>query len=66
MINGKTNIALPMIDETGITGNVDLEVSGINNVDQLNRELHPYGLQVIVETRELYMLIITDQSPSKQ
>lgn len=61
MINGQTPIRLPLIDETGIMGNVDLRVSEITTAEQLSKELAKYGLTVTREERELEMLVIKDQ-----
>lgn len=63
MINGGTELRLLMINETGYDGNVDLQISGINSVEQLNTELRQYGLHIIKEFRELEMLVITDARP---
>ncbi|MHA6697174.1 TlpA family protein disulfide reductase [Chryseobacterium sp. A321] len=59
LINGEPSIRLPIIDETNITGNVDLRVSKISSVEQLNRELLPYGLTLNQERRPLHMLNIS-------
>lgn len=61
MINGKTPITLPLIDETGYNGNVDLKISGVTTLEKLKKELAPYGLTITEEERELLMMVITDQ-----
>ncbi|MBU8883848.1 TlpA family protein disulfide reductase [Kaistella sp. DKR-2] len=61
MINGQTPIRLPLINETGIMGNVDLRVSEITTAEKLSKELAKYGLTVTREQRELEMLVIKDQ-----
>lgn len=61
MINGKTPIKLPLIDETGYKENVDLRISGITTAEKLNKELQKYDLEVVEEQRELMMMVITDQ-----
>lgn len=60
-INAPTPIKLPLIDETDITGNVDLKISGVFSAEQLSRELAPYGLTIVKEKRPLEMLIITEK-----
>lgn len=59
MINGKTSIELPLIDETGYSGNVDLRISGISTAENLNKELQRYGLEIVREQRELDMMVIS-------
>ena len=60
-INGKTPIKLPVIDDTGITGNVDIKITGVFSAEQLARDLAPYGLTVVKEKRPLEMLVITEK-----
>ena len=60
MINSTPAIKMLLTDETGYTGNVDIQVSGITTPEQLNKELARYGLAVTEEPRELNMLVITD------
>lgn len=61
MINGVTPIQLPLLDETGISENVDLKISGVFSVEQLIRELAPYGLTIVRENRPLEMLVISEK-----
>ncbi|WP_128124886.1 hypothetical protein [Chryseobacterium carnipullorum] len=61
MLNGEINIKELFIDETGYTGNVDLEVSGVKNIVTLKKELQKYDLDLIPEERQVLMMIIKDQ-----
>jgi hypothetical protein len=49
------------LDETGLTGMVDITIQAImNDVDVLNRELKKYGLSLQYEDRQVQMLVIKD------
>ncbi|MHA6728391.1 TlpA family protein disulfide reductase [Chryseobacterium sp. A301] len=61
MINGNTPIEFLLIDETDIAENVDLKISGVFSVEQLIRELAPYGLTIVRENRPLEMLVISEK-----
>lgn len=61
MLNGEINIKELFIDETGYTGNVDLEVSGVKDIDTLKKELQKYDLDLISQERQILMMIIKDQ-----
>ncbi|ANF52915.1 hypothetical protein A0O34_21385 [Chryseobacterium glaciei] len=61
MLNGEINIKELFIDETGYTGNVDLEVSGVKDIATLKKELQKYDLDLRPEERQLLMMIIKDQ-----
>ncbi len=65
MLNGNTPVDLPVIDETGYSGNVDLQVSAVTTTDNLRKELKPYGLDLVEEIRPLEMMIITERSGTK-
>jgi thiol-disulfide isomerase/thioredoxin len=50
-----------VLDETGITANVDIVLEAqMNEVDQLNDALKKYGLHLQYEDRQVQMLIIKD------
>jgi thiol-disulfide isomerase/thioredoxin len=55
--------ALPtIIDETGYTGNVDLQLNcTLSDLAAVNRELTKYGLQLKEEEREKEMIVIKDK-----
>lgn len=60
MLNGDITIKEIFIDETGYTGNVDLEVSGIKDIPTLRKELQKYDLDLIRAERNLLMMVIKD------
>lgn len=50
-----------LLDETGITGNVDVALQAqMNDVDALNAALKKYGLHLQWEDRKVLMLVIKD------
>ena len=61
MLNGNSGIDLPVIDETGYTGNVDVKVSGVRSPDQLRKELADYDLELVEAVKELDMMVIRDR-----
>ncbi|MCG2793420.1 MAG: TlpA family protein disulfide reductase [Weeksellaceae bacterium] len=61
MLNGEIPIKELFIDETAYTGNVDLEISGIKDIETLRKELQRYDLDLIPEERQVLMLVIKDQ-----
>jgi thiol-disulfide isomerase/thioredoxin len=51
-----------VLDETGITGNVDIVLEAqMNEVDAINESLKKYGLHLQYEHRTVPMLVIKDQ-----
>lgn len=60
MLNGEIPIKEIFVDETGYTGNVDLEVSGIKDIPTLRKELQKYDLDLIRAERNLLMMVIKD------
>jgi thiol-disulfide isomerase/thioredoxin len=60
MLNGDIAIKEIFIDETGYTGNVDIEVSGIKDIPTLRKELQKYDLDLIPAERNLLMMVIKD------
>jgi hypothetical protein len=52
---------IPIIDETGITGLVDLTLPrDLNNIDRLNSYLRIAGLKISLQTRKLYYAIFSE------
>jgi thiol-disulfide isomerase/thioredoxin len=60
MLNGEIPIKEIFIDDTGYTGNVDIEVSGIKDIPTLRKELQKYDLDLIPAERNLLMMVIKD------
>ncbi|MFL9832558.1 TlpA family protein disulfide reductase [Chryseobacterium terrae] len=60
MLNGEIPIKEIFIDETGYTGNVDLEVSGVKDIATLKKELQKYDLDLIPQERQILMMVIKD------
>lgn len=50
-----------IIDETGYTNNVDIEISGIKDLPSLKKELNSYDLDLIPAKRILNMFVIRDK-----
>lgn len=61
MLNGNTPLNLPVIDETGYTGNVDIYVSGINELSDLRAELSAFDLDIVPAKRWLNMVVVKDK-----
>ncbi len=61
MLNGEIPIKELFIDETGYTGNVDIEVSGVRDIATLKKELQKYDLDLIPQERQVLMMVIRDQ-----
>jgi hypothetical protein len=55
---------LPAVDESGITGNVDMkvEIKSFSDTAAVNKALAPYGLTLKEEMRELEFFVLTDAS----
>jgi len=61
-LNNMNNLPMPFINETGYTGNVNLQLGAwYTEVDKLRSELHRYDLDLIQEEREIDMLVIRDK-----
>ena len=52
---------LNVIDETGYTDNVDLNLSTVKDLAELKKALQKYGLTLIEEERDLSMLVVRDR-----
>lgn len=52
-----------ILNETGYTGNVDLELKGnnIHDISALRKSLQPYGLDLVQVKRELKMFVLSDK-----
>ncbi|WP_341836911.1 TlpA disulfide reductase family protein [Chitinophaga pollutisoli] len=61
MVNGDTITNLPIIDETGYTNNVDMEMSGIKDLTSFKKELSRYDLDLIPAKRSLNMFVLKDK-----
>lgn len=60
-LNSLPEIKLPIIDETGITGNVDLVFTEpVSDFAKLKAQLKPYGLDLQSVERELNTFVLTD------
>jgi thiol-disulfide isomerase/thioredoxin len=60
-LNSLKSIPLPVLDETGYTGHVDLELSGATDLKTLSKELQHYGLTLAREKRCINMFVLTDK-----
>ncbi len=60
-LNAIPTVILPIVDDTGITGNVDLTMGAISDVPSIRRALSKYDLDLQEEEREIDMLIIRDK-----
>lgn len=60
-LNGDTFIKLPVIDETGYTDNVDIEISWLTDLTNLKKELNRYDLDLKAEKRNLNMFVLKDK-----
>jgi hypothetical protein len=56
----------PLINETGYTENVDIEINAnLSNIESLNEALKKYDLQFVKGKREIDMLVIRDNKIEK-
>lgn len=55
---------LLVLDETGITKNVDLHLGTIQNLQALRKSLQKYGLDLVEGERSVQMLVITENKKS--
>lgn len=61
-LDSHPSIPLPVIDRTGITGNIDLTLSDDKSLRSLRASLQHYGLDLIEKQEQLYMFIIADKA----
>ena len=61
VLNGFPEITLPIVDETGYTGKIDLEMGDISTLSQLRKELSRYDLDLLETKGSLEMLIVREQ-----
>ncbi|MEN5196976.1 TlpA family protein disulfide reductase [Sphingobacterium faecium] len=61
MLSDATSIKLPVVDETGYTDNVDLEISGVKDLASLREELNRYDLDLIDAKRSINMFVLKDK-----
>ena len=52
---------LPVIDETGISGNIGIDIKKITGLAELKKVLAKHNLQITEEERKLMMLVIRDK-----
>lgn len=58
--------SLPVIDETGYTGNVDMEINAdLTDIKAVNKELKKYDLKLVQKEKELDMIVITKKRKDK-
>ena len=60
-INALDIIKIPVLNETGYTTNIDIDLSGNPDFQTLKRELKTYDLELIEAVREIDFFVITDQ-----
>ncbi|HEX9825539.1 MAG TPA: redoxin domain-containing protein [Flavobacteriaceae bacterium] len=51
---------LPLIDETGIKGNIDITLNAIINLEDIKKELRKSGLDIIEGEKEMKCIVIRD------
>jgi thiol-disulfide isomerase/thioredoxin len=57
----------PLVDETGYTQPVDIEISGdASDIEHLQQSLKPYGLELHAALRSVTMVVITRMAASHQ
>lgn len=62
LLNDNEKINVPVFDETGYAGKVDINIENIVNTETLNNSLAKYGLSVETQKRQLDMFIVSDNS----
>ncbi|MDQ0067350.1 TlpA family protein disulfide reductase [Chryseobacterium lathyri] len=60
-LNAIPSVPLPIIDETGYTGNIDLKMGVISDIASIRKELSKYDLNLVEAERELNMFVIKDK-----
>lgn len=61
MLNDDSSFRQPIIDETGYTDNVDIQISDFSDLENLKKELNTYNLDLIPAKRSLNMFVINDK-----
>lgn len=62
LIYWNTNIKMPIVDGTTVSGKIDITIhSRFNNIKSLNNELQHYGLTLSEEEKEINVLVIKDK-----
>ena len=54
-------VGLPIVDETGYDGNVDIKVSRVKDLVSFKKELNKYDLDLIPAKRSLNMFVLKDK-----
>ena len=52
---------LPVIDESGISGNISLDIKNMKDTAELKKALAKHNLQITEQERRLMMLVIRDK-----
>ncbi len=60
-LNDILSLQMPLVDETGITGKVDIELSGDFTKEIVNKELSSQGLTLKEAFRELNVFVLKDK-----
>ena len=61
MLSEGTPIKMPIVDETGYTGNVDIEISEVKDLASFKKELNKYDLDLKPGKRSLNMFVLKDK-----
>jgi thiol-disulfide isomerase/thioredoxin len=62
-INALDIMKVPVLNETGYTTNMDINLSGNPDFSTLQKELKTFDLELIEATREINFFVITDHKP---
>lgn len=58
-------LGMPVINATGYSGNVDLEIKGgLGNLEKVNQGLEKYGLRFVEQEHEMDLVVIKEVLPS--
>ena len=56
------NLTTPVVDATAYKGNIDIDLkTSLNNLEQLEKDLENYGVELKTEDRNINMLVIRDK-----
>jgi len=64
-LNGLEGIDLPIVDGTGLKGNIDIALPAFTDMAELNKELKKNGLELKQERRTLAMFVLHDKLHTK-